>query len=426
MDSGDLPSIMLLIVLIALSAFFSSSETAFTSANQIRLKNEAENGSKQAKRTLDLAKNFDAVLSTLLIGNNIVNIATSAIATLLFIGWFPTYGATIATVVTTIVVLIFGEITPKTIAKEKSETIAKFSAPIIIVLIKIFRPAIWFFEKWRLLLDKIFNFESQETISEEELLSMIDQAELGGSIEDHEHKLVRSALNFDDFEVSKILKPRVDVVGCDMNEKDSKIEELFSRHNFSRLIVYDDTIDHVVGVLHEKEFNRYLKVKVRTGREASIMTIVKEVIFVPPVMNLSKLLRMMQLKKTHMAIVTDEHGGTKGIATMEDVLEELVGEIWDESDTIEEEIIKLDNGASYIVNGNTKLEKLFDLFHLENTVEFISNTVSGFIIENLNRVPDENEKFTYKNMDIMVIEVKNRRVLEIQVDYAETKFEEES
>lgn len=426
MDSEDLSSIMLLIVLIALSAFFSSSETAFTSANQIRLKNEAKNGSKQAKRTLHLVENFDAVLSTLLIGNNIVNIATSAIATLLFIGWFPIYGATIATVVTTIVVLIFGEITPKTIAKEKSETIAKFSAPIIIVLIKVFRPAIWFFEKWRLLLDKIFNFESQETISEEELLSMIDQAELGGSIEDHEHQLVRSALNFDDFEVAKILKPRVDVVGCDVNEADFKIEELFSRHNFSRLIVYEDTIDHVVGVLHEKDFNRYLKVKVRTGRDVSIMTIVKEVIFVPPVMNLSKLLRTMQLKKTHMAIVTDEHGGTIGIATMEDVLEELVGEIWDESDTIEEEIIKVDNGASYVVKGNTKLDKLFDLFHLENSEEFISNTVSGFIIENLNRVPNENDKFIYKNMEITVVEVTNRRVLEIQIDYAETKFEEES
>lgn len=425
MDSGDLSSILLLIVLIFLSAYFSSSETAFTSANRIRLKNEAENGDKKAKRTLHLAENFDSVLSTILIGNNIVNIATSAIATLLFVKWFPTYGATIATIVITIIVLIFGEITPKTIAKEKSETIAKFSSPIIQVLMNLFRPAIWFFEKWRLLLDRVFNFENLETISEDELLSMVDQAEIGGSIEDHEHQLVRSAIEFDDLEVSSILMPRVDVIGCDVNEEDSRIEELFNRHNFSRLIIYDDTIDHVVGILHEKDFNRYLKAKVRTGKDTSILTIVKEVIYVPPVMNLSKLLRTMQLKKTHMAIVTDEHGGTVGIATMEDVLEELVGEIWDESDVIEEEIIELNDGLSYIVKGTVKLEKLFDLFHLDSSDDFISNTVSGFVIEELNRVPFEGDQFIYKNMDVSVTEVKNRRVLEIRIDYIETSYEAE-
>lgn len=426
MDNGDLSSILLLIILILLSAYFSSSETAFTSANRIRLKNEAEGGDRQAKRTLHLAENFDSVLSTILIGNNIVNIATSAIATLLFVGWFPTYGATIATIVITIIVLIFGEITPKTIAKEKPETIAKFSSPIIQVLMNLFRPAIWFFEKWRLLLDTIFNFEGQETISEDELLSMVDQAEIGGSIEDHEHQLVRSAIEFDDLEVSTILMPRVDVIGCDVNEDESKIEELFNRHNFSRLIIYDDTIDHVVGILHEKDFNRYLKAKVRTGKATSILTIIKEVIFVPPVMNLSKLLRTMQYKKTHMAIVTDEHGGTVGIATMEDVLEELVGEIWDESDVIEEEIIELNNGMSYIIKGTAKLDKLFDLFNLENSEDFISNTVSGFVIEELNGVPLEGDKFTYNNMDITVSEVKNRRVLEIRVDYVETKSKVEA
>ncbi|WP_225744120.1 HlyC/CorC family transporter [Marinilactibacillus sp. Marseille-P9653] len=417
MDSGDLSSILLLIVLIVLSAFFSSSETAFTSANRIRLRNEAESGNKQAKRTLHLAERFDSVLSTILIGNNIVNIATSAIATLLFVKWFPTYGATIATIVITVIVLIFGEITPKTIAKEKSETIAKFAAPVIQVFMTIFRPAIWFFEKWRMLLDKLFDFDGQETISEDELLSMVDQAELGGSIEDHEHQLVRSAIEFDDLEVSTILMPRVDVVGCDVNEDDRKIEELFSTHNFSRLIMYDDTIDHVVGILHEKDFNRYLKAKERTGKATSILTIIKEVIFVPPVMNLSRLLRTMQLKKTHMAIVTDEHGGTVGIATMEDVLEELVGEIWDESDVIEQEIFEVVEGESYKIKGTAKLDKLFDLFRLDDSDEFISNTVSGFVIEELNRVPFEGDQFTYKNMEVTVLEVKNRRVLEIQVDY---------
>lgn len=424
MDSGDLSSIVLLIVLILLSAYFSSSETAFTSANRIRLKNEAENGSKQAKRTLNLADNFDAVLSTILIGNNIVNIATSAIATLLFVGWFPTYGATIATIVITVIVLIFGEITPKTIAKEKSETIAKFSTPVIYVLMNLFKPAIWFFERWRMLLDKVFNFDTYETISEDELLSIVDQAEMGGSIEDHEHRLVRSAIEFDDLEVSTILMPRVDVVACDVNEGDSKIDELFSTHNFSRLIVYDDTIDNIVGILHEKDFNRYLKTKQRTGKATSILTIIKEVIFVPPVMNLSRLLRTMQLKKTHMAIVTDEHGGTVGIATMEDVLEELVGEIWDESDIIEEEIVEVVPEQTYRIKGAAKLDKLFDLFYLDHSDDFISNTVSGFVIEELNRVPEEGDLFEYENMQVEVIEVKNRRVIEIKADRLHTNIEE--
>lgn len=417
MDGDNIWSIIMLIVLVLLSSYFSSSETAFTSANRIRLRNEAENGNKRASRTLKLAENFDSVLSTILIGNNIVNIAMTALATILFVQWFPTYGPTISTVVMTIIVLIFGEITPKSIAKEKSESLAKFSAPILQVLMVLFKPAIWFFEKWKIMLDRLFQFDGHETISEDELLSMVDEAESGGSIEDHEHQLVRSAIEFDDLEVSTILTPRVDVVGCEVDEADEKIEELFYSHNFSRLVVYDDTVDHVVGVLHEKDFNRYLKAKQRTGRDTSLLTVVKEVIFVPPIMNLSKLLRTMQLEKTHMAVVTDEHGGTIGIATMEDVLEELVGEIWDESDVIEEEIKEVHEGTRYKVKGTANLDKIFELFGLDNEDEFISNTISGFVIEQLGRVPEEEDTFEYHNMIVTVTHVRNRRVLEIQLDY---------
>lgn len=420
MDGDNLWSILMLIVLVLLSSFFSSSETAFTSANRIRLRNEAESGDKKAARTLKLAENFDSVLSMILIGNNIVNIAMTALATILFASWFPTYGPTISTIVMTIVVLIFGEITPKSIAKEKSESLAKFSAPFIQFLMVVFKPAIWFFEQWKIMLDRLFQFDGHETISEDELLSMVDEAESGGSIEDHEHQLVRSAIEFDDLEVSTILTPRVDIIGCDIEEEDDKIEELFYTHNFSRLIVYDDTVDHVVGVLHEKDFNRYLKAKQRTGRDTSLLTVVKDVIFVPPIMNLSKLLRTMQLEKTHMAIVTDEHGGTIGIASMEDVLEELVGEIWDESDVIEEEIKEISEGISYKVKGTANLDKIFELFGLDNDDEFISNTVSGFVIEQLGRVPEEEDSFEYHNMTVTVTHVRNRRVLEIQLDYHPT------
>lgn len=417
MDNDSIRSIVLLVVLVMFSAYFSSSETAFTSANRIRLKNEAENGDERSRKTLKLAENFDGVLSTILIGNNIVNIAMSAIATLLFVGWFPVYGATIATVVMTIIILLFGEITPKTIAKEKSQEIARSATPFIQFLMIVFKPVLWLLQKWKVMLDKVFKFEGSEVISEDELLSIVDEAESGGSIEDHEHQLVRSAIEFDDLEVSSILMPRVDVVGCEHDTPDDEIENLFMTHNFSRLIIYDDTIDNVIGVLHEKDFNRYLKAKQKPGKNLSLLTVVKEVLFVPPVMNLSKLLRTMQLKKTHMAIVTDEHGGTIGIATMEDVLEELVGEIWDEYDVIEEEVEEISIGTKYKVKGTANLDKVFEMFGLNEPNQYVSNTVSGFVIEELGHFPEDGDQFEFHNMKITVTMVRNRRVLEIQIDY---------
>lgn len=393
------------------------SETAFTSANRIRLKNEAENGDKKAEKTLSLAENFDAVLSTILIGNNIANITLTTVATVLFVGWFPAYGATISTIVTTVVVLIFGEITPKSIAKDKAESLAKLSTPILRFFMFLLKPAIIFFEKWKSMLDRVFKFEKNEGISEDELLSMVDEAESGGSIEDHEHRLVRSAIEFDDLEVSTIVTPRVDVIGCEINDEEEKIEDLFYTHNFSRLIVYEDSIDNVIGVLHEKDFNRYLKAKQKHKTSDSLLTAVKNVIFVQPNMNLSMLLRKMQVEKTHMAIVADEHGGMIGIATMEDALEELVGEIWDESDTIEKEIKEIVKGTSYEVKGTANLNKIFDLFGLLNQNEFMSNTISGFVIETLGHLPVEGETFDYQNMRVTINHVRNRRVLDIQIDY---------
>lgn len=393
------------------------SETAFTSANRIRLKNEAENGDKKAEKTLSLAENFDAVLSTILIGNNIANITLTTVATVLFVGWFPAYGATISTIVTTVVVLIFGEITPKSIAKDKAESLAKLSTPILRFFMFLLKPAIIFFEKWKSMLDRVFKFEKNEGISEDELLSMVDEAESGGSIEDHEHRLVRSAIEFDDLEVSTIVTPRVDVIGCEINDEEEKIEDLFYTHNFSRLIVYEDSIDNVIGVLHEKDFNRYLKAKQKNKTSDSLLTAVKNVIFVQPNMNLSMLLRKMQVEKTHMAIVADEHGGMIGIATMEDALEELVGEIWDESDTIEKEIKEIVKGTSYEVKGTANLNKIFDLFGLLNQNEFMSNTISGFVIETLGHLPVEGETFDYQNMRVTINHVRNRRVLDIQIDY---------
>ena len=421
MDSDNIRSIIILIVMVMLSAYFSASETAFTSANRIRLRNEAEKGDKRSQQTLKLAENFDSVLSTILIGNNIVNIGMSALATLLFIDWFPVYGPTIATVVMTIIILIFGEITPKSIAKSKSEMFSKATTPYIHFLMVIFKPVLWVLKKWKVMLDKVFQLDDREIISEDELMSIVDVAESGGSIEDHERQLVRSAIEFDDMEVSTILTPRVDVVSCELDATDAEIEELFMDHNYSRLIIYEESIDNVVGVLHEKDFNRYLRAKETDKKSLSLLSVVKDVIFVPPIMNLSRLLRMMQRSKTHMAIVADEHGGTIGIATMEDVLEELVGEIWDESDVIDEEIVELIPGKRYKIKGTASLEKIFELFGITGYQTYVSNSVSGFVIEELGQFPQVDDSFTYHNMEVTVTAVRNRRVLEVQIDYMPTE-----
>lgn len=420
MESDSIRSIIILIVLVMLSAYFSASETAFTSANRIRLRNEAVKGDKRSQQTLKLVENFDGVLSTILIGNNIVNIGMSALATLLFIEWFPVYGPTIATVVMTIIILIFGEITPKSIAKGKSEIFSKASTPYIHFLMIIFRPVLWLLKKWKVMLDKIFHLDDIEIISEDELMSIVDEAESGGSIEDHESQLVKSAIEFDDLEVSTILTPRVDVVSCELDATDEEIQEMFMNHNYSRLIVYDESIDNVVGVLHEKDFNRYLRTKENVDKTVSLLSVVKDVIFVPPIMNLSRLLRLMQRSKTHMAIVADEHGGTIGIATMEDVLEELVGEIWDESDIIDEEVVELKAGERYKVKGTASLEKIFELFGINGYESYVSNSVSGFVIEELGHFPVIDDSFTYHNMNVTVTAVRNRRVLEVQIDYLPT------
>lgn len=416
MDGDSISTIVLLVVLILFSAYFSSSETAFTSANRIRLRTEADRGNKRAKQTLELTEDYDNLLSTILIGNNIVNIASSSIATLLFVSFFPTYGPTLATIVMTIVVLIFGEITPKVIAREQAEKFAKLSAPILRFLIILFRPLSWLFGKWTNLMTKYFRSEENNGISEEELLSLVDEAELGGGIEDHEHQLIRSAIEFNDLEVSSILTPRVDVVAADIDDSDQEIQALFYKHNYSRVLMYDDSIDNIYGVLHEKDFNRYMRNKIDNGSDITVLDWIKEIIFIPPIMKLTKLLKDMQQKKMHMAVVTDEYGGTIGIVTMEDVLEELVGEIWDESDIIEEEILPL-NEDSYQVLGTTSLEKLFHLFAIDNNDVFVSNSISGFVIEQLGRVPEEGDSFTYENMRVTVTFVRNRRVLQVKIDY---------
>lgn len=417
MDSAHITSIIIFFICIILSAYFSSSETAFTSARAVKLKTEAKNGDRSAARAVKLQNRFEEVLSTILIGNNLVNIASSSVATIFFVSFYPTYGATISTIVTTIILLLLAEITPKLLAKLAPEKIAKLSSPILEILLVIFKPLVWLLSQWQRIIKKILPVSSVNALSEEELLSFVDEARVDGSIEHEEHRLVKAAIEFDDVDVSTILTPRVDVIGVDIEDSDDKIESTFDQHPFSRLIVYDESVDNVVGVLHQKDFHRYLRAKHRNQlRVQSVINLVSEVLYVPPVIKLSDLLRLMQRNKNHMAVVVDEHGGMSGIATMEDALEELVGEIWDETDVVENEIEELDEDVeTYLVKGTYSIEKLLTQLELNISEDWISNTVSGFVIEQLERVPKSNDSFQYGGYEFIVLDAQKRRVNEVLI-----------
>ncbi|GBD62401.1 putative uncharacterized protein [Tetragenococcus halophilus subsp. halophilus] len=426
MDSSHLTSIILFFACLLISAYFSSSETAFTSLSAVRLKNEAEKGDKKARQAIKLQERFEPLLSTVLIGNNLVNIASSAIATVFFVNIFPVYGATVATITTTVLMLLFSEITPKLLAKLAPEQVAKFSAPILRFVMFIFSPLVWLLSKWQEGFKRLISVDGEQSISEAELLSLVDEARVEGSIENEEHSLVKAAIEFDDVDISSILTPRVDVVGVDIEDSDEKIEQTFEHNVYSRLVVYEETIDNVIGVLHEKDFHRYLRAKERKESKVStIAGLLSEVLYVPPTIKLADLLKMMQRDKNHLAIVVDEYGGTLGLATMEDALEELVGEIWDETDVVQQEIETIEEGKTYKIRGTYSLDKLFNLLNIQNKEEWLSNTVSGFVIEQLEKVPKVNDSFTFDHLYVKVLDVQKRRVNKVLVEKLPAKEDEQ-
>lgn len=420
MDSDSLPTILLLILLTMMSAYFSSSETAFTSVNHIRLRTEAKKGDQRAERALRLAEDFSNLLSTILVGNNIVNIAASAIATILFLSAFPTYGATISTIVMTVTVLIFGEITPKALAKQNPEKIAKLFAPSLLFLMKLLKPINWIFAKWNAYLAERLQPEEAGGVTEEELLSIVSEAESGGNIEDYEHELIRSAIAFNDITVKSILTPRMDVVAAEQDASVEEVQCLFETHEYSRILLYDDTIDNVIGMLHERDFNRYRRQKEQGNTDLTLADMSKEALFVPPMYRLSRLLKSMQQKRIHMAVITDEYGGTMGIVTMEDILEELVGDIWDETDEVEEELIHLPDGK-YVAKGHVALEKIFQLFDMEGAESYTSNTISGFLTEWTGHFPQEGDSLTFQGLDMDVVKVNGTRIEEVHIQNSLSK-----
>ena len=406
--------IIALVFLVACSAFFSASETAFSSLNQIRLKSRAEDGDASAARVLAMAEKYDKLLSTILIGNNIVNIAAASIGTILFTRALGAErGATMSTIVLTIVVLIFGEVTPKSLAKEMPETVATAVSPMLNLLMVLFTPFTWLVSQWKRLLGHFVHSTEEDTITEGELMTMVSEAENDGELTDRESELIRSAIEFDDVEVEEILTPRVDVVAVEDNTSLDEVAQTFAESGYSRLPVYHDTIDNIIGVVHEKDF--YLA---RLKKETSLEELVKPTLYTTGSTQISQLLRTLREQHHHLAVVVDEYGGTEGIITLEDILEELVGEIWDEHDEATEDFHKQSDG-SWIVLGSASVDDLFETLGLPEDEDIDSNTVNGLVQEKTCPLPKEGDHFTLDNFNGVVTRTAKRRVTEVRLTPAE-------
>ena len=407
LDSSSIGMLVALVLLIAMSAYFSATETAFTSLNRIRMKNKADNGSVRAAKTLELAEDYDRLLSTILIGNNIVNISATTVATVLCTKWFHEYGPTVSTVALTIIILIFGEISPKSLAKESPEAIAMAVTPLLRFFTVVLAPVNFLFGLWKKLMSLVFRSKGDDGITEEELVGMVDQAENEGGLDEHESDLIRAAIEFNDLEVSAILTPRVDLIAVEEEESMEKAASLFVESGYSRLPVYHETIDNIVGVIHEKDFYA-----ARYRGETILAQLKAPVIYTTANTKISDLLRILQSRKAHMAVVVDEYGGTVGIATLEDIREELVGEIWDEHDEIIETFRKQEDG-SYLIACSANLDDMYDLFEVKGQCD--AATVSGWVMEQVGRVPEEGDHFQAEGLDVTVTKVEHRRVLEVRV-----------
>ena len=399
-----------LVILVGFSAFFSASETAFSSLNQIRLKSRAEDGDSSAARVLAMAEQYDKLLSTILIGNNIVNIAAASIGTILFTQMLGAErGATVSTIVLTIIVLIFGEVTPKSLAKEMPEKVATAVSPFLVLLMALMTPLTWLFTQWKKLLGHFVHSGEADTITEGELMTMVSEAENDGELTDRESELIRSAIEFDDVEVEEILTPRVDVVAV---EDDIPLEELaqtFAESGYSRLPVYHGTIDNIIGVVHEKDF--YIA---RLKKATKIDDLVVPTLYTTGSTQISQLLRTLREQHHHLAGVVDEYGGTEGIITLEDILEELVGEIWDEHDEVTEDFRKQSDG-SWLVSGSASVDDLYEELDLPEEEDIDSNTVNGLVQEKTCHLPKVGDRFTLGEYDGVVTRTAKRRVTEVRL-----------
>ncbi len=402
--------IIIMIICVALSAFFSATETSFSSSNKIKLLSLAEDGDKRAEKVLSTIEKYDSFLTTILIGNNVVNILFASLSTILFVDALnETYGPTVSTAVSTVIVLIFGEITPKCLAKQAPEKFAMAVMPAVRAFMVILKPFALIFAAWTKLISKIFGGKDDPSITDDELLTIVKEAENEGGLDKNESELIQNAIVFDDRQAEDILTPRVDIVAVPEDAETKEIAEIFSETGYSRIPVYDGSLDNIVGIIHQKDF--YEEV---IDKKRKLSDILQKAVFVAPTMKISNLLRELQKEQTHIAVVVDEYGGTAGLVTMEDILEELVGEIWDEHDEVVEDVVE-EAENTFLVQGTVILDDFFEIVDIEEE-ESDADTVSGWIMEKLGHIPEENESFEYNGLKITITETQNRRIVEVKIE----------
>lgn len=402
---------------VMMSAYFSATETAFSSLNRTKIRTLVEKGNKKAKLVNKLLDNYDSLISTILIGNNIVNIAGASLGTVLFVDLMGNIGATVSTAVVTVVVLIFGEITPKSIAKDNPEKFSMFSAPLIRTLIFFFTPLNLIFSGWKKLISKIFKVESDNKMSQEELLMLVEEVEEEGTIDEEESSLLKNAIEFSELKAEDILTHRVDIEAVSTEDTKEDIAKVFTDTKFSRLPVYEETIDHIVGIIHQKDF--YYGPGLTDKPISEIMT---SPIFVLKSEPLSELLRLLQENKSHVAVVLDEYGGTLGIVTLEDILEELVGEIWDEHDEVTEDYTSIGENL-WLIDCLENLDDFAKQYDLNIESESIS--VGGWVMEQMGKIPDVGDSFEYDNVSVTVTELDGQRVSQIRMQVTPKPEDEE-
>ncbi len=399
-----------LVILIALSAFFSASETAYTSINKVRLKNLVNDGNKKAEKALKLSENYEKLLTTILVGNNLVNILASSICTWMFALFFGDWSVLAATLFMLVVLLTFGEITPKTVAKRNPEKVAMLFASPLSFVMALLTPISMLF---RALSGSINseNADEQPTLTEEELSVMIDEIEGEGVLEKSESELIKSAIEFDDKQVSEILTPRVDIVAVERSATMEDLKNVLLSSGFSRIPVYDGTIDRIIGVIYAKDFySRYFE-----GTTAKMEDLMRPVKFIPETTTVARTLTEIQKSMVQMIVVVDSYGGTVGIVSLEDILEELVGEIWDESDEVQYSIVRESDGT-YAVLGEANIFDMMEEIGLEFDVGgYEDHTVGGYIQYKLNRIPAKGDRVENDEVKMIVRSVRNRRVKMVQV-----------
>lgn len=417
------PYIVSIVVLTFFSGLFSATETAYSSSSKIRLKNMANDGNKNAPSAIVILDDFDRFLTTVLIGNNIVNIGAATISTLLFSNLFVNgEGPTISTIVITIITLMFGEIAPKSLAKQAPEKFACATVGMVNFFEFVFIPLTVVLKGWTWLVNHIVNIEEDENDISDELITMVDEAEKDGNLEEHESDLISAAIEFNDLDVKDVLTPRVDIVAVNITSTHEQIEKAFRFNSFSRLPVYENSVDNIVGVIHEKDFYELMY----HNNKGPIRRIIKPVIYTSPNTQISTCMKQLQLAKLHMAVVLDEYGGTEGIITLEDIIEELVGEIWDEHDIVEDFYTKIDD-YTWMVKGDAEIDDLIERFDVEEEdEEFDFITVSGWAISELHHIPKVNEEFNYKNLHVTITKADQRKVLEVKVDILKEMEDEEN